>query len=297
MTFQNGPPTVTPLIGAVLAAEPDERADLLRLLNQGGGASGVQRTDDLNIPGYNIGEIDVTTEKSQELIRIPSTYRLQILSWPHSVSRIEVRIGDRQAPPVDVTRSGRTFVSAFPFDRIFVTVEDLPKQGHPDTVIRYITGTLQISDRIPTRRDPDWIHASPGWPAFMGTQIGAPQTLGDNSGMCLSFVVDRTTAGVTQLMSSAPAFGLIQCYGSIQSLLASTAGNTGEAEVVFDDPAPSFAFGSFVCPRAGSQIYYFNNIQVCKDATKDISFRVNSLGPAGNSWRADVKIAIWDQGA
>jgi len=281
---------------ALLAGVPSDE-DQIRLLNQGGGASGIQRTDDLNIPGYTLGEVDVTTELDREHIIIPATYRLQILSWPHSVGRVEVRIGSRDAPPVDVTKSGRIFLSAHPFDRFFLTTEDNPKQGHPDEVLRYMTGTLQVLDKRSTLREPDFLHASKGWPALMGTQIAAPQTLGDNTGQVLSFVVDRTTAGVTELMSSAPAFSLIHCYGSIQSLLASTAGNTGDAEVVFDDPNPSFAFGSFVSPRTGTQIYYFDNIQVCKDVQKDISFRVNSLGPAGNSWRADVKIAIWDQGA
>jgi len=296
MTFQNGPPTVTPLVGAVLGAEPDQQADLLRLLNQGGGASGVQRTNDLNIPGYNIGEIDVSSELTQELVRIPATYRLQILSWPHAVSRLEVRIGDREAPPIDVTRSGRTFVSAFPFDRIFVTTEDAPKSSGGDIVIRYITGTLQISDKLATRREPDWVHASRGWPASGGTVITAPQTLGDNSGSCLTFSVDRAAVGSTVLLSNVPAQALFRVWGSIQSLLPSVVGTVGDADVVFDDP-PDLVLGSFVSPTVGSQIYYFDNIQLCKDVQRDIVFRVNALGPVGNSWHADVKAAVWDQGA
>jgi len=286
----------TPLDEAGLRAGIPSDEDQIRLLNQGGGASGVQRTNDLNIPGYTIGEVDVTSELTQEHIVIPATYRLQILSWPHEVSRVEVRIGSRDAPPVDVTKSGRILLSAHPFDRFFLTTEDAPKQNQDDNVLRYMTGTLQVLDKRSTRREPDWLHASAGWPASGGTVITAPQTLGDNAGSCLTFSVDRAAVGSTILVAAVPPFALFRVWGSIQSLLPSVVGTVGDADVIFDDP-PDLVLGSFVSPTVGSQIYYFDNIMLCKDVQRAIVFRVNNLGPVGNSWHADVKAAIWDQGA
>lgn len=241
-----------------------------------------------------VGTINLDTALTNERVPVPIGQVLTILSFPGSLTTLKIRIGSRDAPEIDLLIAGNQIRKTNAFNEIFITTAPNVSGGK----LSLMAGQAEVvtTDR---RRLSD--AAAAAAVCALGAESGDVSSVDASAAVAVATMYSAAQVRTTGPSSNDMFEDVVpnQCWQLdfvVSVLKPSTAGNIGRFQVLVRRPIGSATLdvlADVTVPESGSTVLNYRSRILKYNESVDITFKVNTLGPASNKFRFSGQLIVF----